>query len=110
MPSTSLLKFLSVSAIIPFIVVIAPAQFAAEPTALNSNLFPVNANGEVRFLSVLSSISSGILLCISSFKMASSVSSKFPPTLFSTCAKTLVRYLPINIEIMAGGASLAPRR
>jgi hypothetical protein len=29
-------------------------QFELEPTALNSNLFPVKANGEVLFLSVLS--------------------------------------------------------
>jgi hypothetical protein len=37
-----------------FKVVIALEQFAEEPTALNSNLFPVNAKGEVLFLSVLS--------------------------------------------------------
>ena len=30
------------------------AQLADEPAARNSNRFPVNANGEVRFLSVLS--------------------------------------------------------
>ena len=45
-----------------FNTVILMAQFAAEPTARNSNLLPVKANGEVRFLSVLSSISSGMVL------------------------------------------------
>ena len=45
-----------------FSTVILIAQLAAEPTARNSNLFPVNAKGEVRFLSVLSSISSGMVL------------------------------------------------
>ena len=39
--------------------VTAEAQLADEPTALNSNLFPVNANGDVLFLSVLSIRSSG---------------------------------------------------
>ena len=42
--------------------VIGPAQFADEPTALNSNLLPVNAKGEVLFLSVLSNNNSGIVL------------------------------------------------
>ena len=40
--------------------VTADEQFADEPTALNSNLLPVNANGDVLFLSVLSISSSGI--------------------------------------------------
>ena len=60
--STSALNFFKVSAMIVFKTVIGPAQFAEEPTARNSNLFPVNANGEVRLRSVLSSINSGILL------------------------------------------------
>ena len=37
------------------------AQLAEEPTARNSNLFPVKAKGEVRLRSVLSSINSGML-------------------------------------------------
>jgi hypothetical protein len=45
-----------------FIIVIGKAQFAVEPTALISNLLPVNAKGDVLFLSVLSSNTSGILL------------------------------------------------
>ena len=36
-----------------FNTVIGPPQFAEEPTARNSNLFPVKANGEVLFLSCL---------------------------------------------------------
>ncbi len=59
-----------------FKIVIGFAQFAEDPTALNSNLFPVNAKGEVLFLSVLSNNNSGILLCKSNFKIASSCSSK----------------------------------
>ena len=51
-----------------FKTVIGIAQFAEEPTALNSNLFPVNAKGDVLFLSVLSNKISGILPMIFSFK------------------------------------------
>ena len=42
-----------------FKTVIGFPQFANDPTALNSNLLPVKANGEVLFLSVLSSKISG---------------------------------------------------
>ena len=59
--STVFLKSFSCFAIIVFKTIIAEPQFAEEPTALNSNLFPVNANGEVLFLSVLSSNICGIL-------------------------------------------------
>ena len=45
-----------------FKIVIGLAQLAEDPTALNSNLFPVNAKGEVLLRSVLSINSSGILL------------------------------------------------
>jgi hypothetical protein len=48
------LKSLAAFATIAFNVVIELEQFELEPTALNSNLFPVKANGEVLFLSVLS--------------------------------------------------------
>ena len=37
-----------------FKTVIGAEEFADEPTALNSNLLPVKANGEVRLRSVLS--------------------------------------------------------
>ena len=46
---------------IVFNAIMALAQFAEEPTARNSNLFPVNAKGEVRLRSVLSSNNSGML-------------------------------------------------
>ena len=44
-----------------FSAIMALAQFALEPTARNSNLLPVKANGEVRLRSVLSSSNSGML-------------------------------------------------
>ena len=72
--------------------VIEIAQLAEEPTALNSNLFPVNAKGEVRLRSVLSNISSGMLRCKSNFKIASSCSSNFVLTRVSTSANTFARY------------------
>ncbi len=109
-PSTSDLKFFSVSAMMVFSTIIELEQLAEEPTARNSNLLPVNANGDVRFRSVLSSISSGMLRCRSSFRMASSCSSNFSPTLLQYQINTLARYCPTNTEIIAGGASLAPRR
>jgi hypothetical protein len=52
--SIHFLKSFSCFATIAFNVVIELEQFELEPTALNSNLFPVKANGEVLFLSVLS--------------------------------------------------------
>ena len=108
--STSSLNCFSVSAMMVLRTVIEIAQLAEEPTALNSNLLPVNAKGEVRLRSVLSSISSGILRCKSSFKMASSCSSNLVLTRVSTSANTFARYWPTKTEIIAGGASLAPKR
>ena len=58
--STSVLNSFSWSAIIVFKTISAEAQFADEPTARNSNLLPVKANGEVRLRSVLSSKTSGM--------------------------------------------------
>ena len=59
--STSFLNDTNCSAIMAFKTVIGPPQLADDPTALNSNLFPVNAKGDVLFLSVLSNKISGIL-------------------------------------------------
>ena len=106
--STSDLNCLSVSATMVFNTVIEIAQLAEEPTALNSNLFPVNAKGEVRLRSVLSNNNSGILLCKSSFKIASSCSSNLLPTRVSMSSNTFAKYCPTNTEMIAGGASLAP--
>src|SRR5690606_7489526 len=52
--STSTLKALSCLATIVFKIIIGLAQLALDPTALNSNLLPVKAKLDVRFLSVLS--------------------------------------------------------
>src|SRR5690606_9723143 len=58
--STSLLNSINWAATIALSTVIGLAQLEAEPTARNSNLLPVNAKGDVRFRSVLSSCNSGI--------------------------------------------------
>ena len=83
-----------------------PEQLALEPTALNSNLFPVNANGEVLFLSVLSTSSSGICGIPRLYPF-------FPEILtMSLLARSFsnasVTVFPRNDEMIAGGASLAP--
>ena len=77
-----------------------------EPTIRNSNLFPVNANGEVRLRSVASFAKSGSLL--------TPVCSTPPallcvavPVLIS-CSSTSSSCSPRNIEMIAGGASFAP--
>ena len=95
-------------ATIAFKVVIALEQLAEDPTALNSNLFPVKANGDVLFLSVLSNIKSGILPTTFNFKSVFSSGDNLPVVTPSNSAKTLVKESPINTEIIAGGASLAP--
>ena len=108
--STSFLKFFRVSVTMVLSTVMALAQLAEDPTARNSNLFPVNANGEVRLRSVLSINSSGMLLWMSILSILSSCSSIFSDTLSFTSCKTLVRYCPIKTEMIAGGASFAPKR
>ncbi len=74
-----------------------------EPTIRNSNLLPVNANGEVRFLSVASLSRSG--------RMATPVF-KVPPCLEWVASPVLQSWSitssscsPRNMEMMAGGAS-----
>jgi len=59
--STSALNLTNCSAMIAFKIVIGAEEFAEEPTALNSNLLPVKAKGEVRLRSVLSNKICGIL-------------------------------------------------
>ena len=66
--STSFLNCFNCLATIVFKTVIGFAQFVQEPTALNSNLLPVKAKGEVLFLSVLSNKISGILPIMFNFK------------------------------------------
>ena len=102
------MKSINCLATIEFKVVIALAQLADEPTARNSNLFPVKANGEVLFLSVLSKITSGILPTTFNFKSVFSSGDNLPLVTPSNSAKTLVNCCPMKTEIMAGGASFAP--
>ena len=108
--STSCLNRASCSATAALSAIMALAQFASEPTARNSKRLPVKANGEVRLRSVLSISSSGI--CgMSSFipcLPASETRSSLP--LSSIWSSTCVSCLPRKEEMMAGGASLAPRR
>src|SRR5690606_7290029 len=96
------------SATIAFKTVMELAQLDEDPTALNSNLLPVNANGEVRFRSVLSRFNSGIL-GIPCHSMLSAFTI-FAIRGVSTSSSTLLNWLPIKIEIIAGGASFAPKR
>ena len=91
--------------------IIASAQLSDEPTARNSNRLPVKAKGDVRLRSVLSSSSVGICemplmrkMLLASKRMASS---SFEAASFSSTAETCE---PRKAEMMAGGASLAPRR
>ena len=67
-----------------FKTVIAADELAEDPTALNSNLLPVKANGEVLFLSVLSNkicgifgIPNHIALFVSAFLLILEVSISF---------------------------------
>ncbi len=85
----------------------AQAIDSLEPSIRNSNLLPVNANGEVRLRSVVSLLKSGKTvtpICIFSF-------SCFPyGTPFSILSRIAESSSPRKIEMIAGGASLAPRR
>ena len=85
-------------------------KLASEPTARNSKRLPVKANGDVRLRSVLSIINSGIS-GISNFMpcLPATVKRSFLSA-FSMCSRRSVNCLPRNEEMIAGGASLAPRR
>ena len=86
--------------------VFTPAIDIDEATILNSNLLPVNAKGEVLFLSVASKKRFGRLCTpISSFlpcllEVASPVS--------IICSTRSSSWSPRKMDIMAGGASSAP--
>src|SRR5699024_10941211 len=91
-----------------FSIVMGMAEFAVDPTARNSNLLPVKAKGEVRFLSVLSLRSSGIL-GMPSHSIASSftfLANREDSTSFNMAFS----WVPRDIDMIAGGASLAARR
>ena len=91
-----------------FKTVIGADELAEEPTARNSNLLPVKAKGEVRLRSVLSSKIWGILGIPNQSELSS-----FTFLLIralSTSSNTSFNWLPKKIEMIAGGASLAPKR
>ena len=91
-----------------FNTIIAEAQFAPEPTARNSKRFPVNANGDVRLRSVLSSNICGILP-ISSFNSFFTDGFTLPLlSLASISSSIFVNCVPKNTEMIDGGASFAP--
>ncbi len=84
------------------------AMLWLDDTARNSNLLPVKANGLVRLRSPASR---------GSFGSTATPISIIPPLLvvlalpaFSTCWKMSVSWSPRKIEMIAGGASFAPRR
>ena len=84
-----------------------PAIDWLDPTARNSNLLPVNANGLVRLRSPA---------CLGRGGSVSTPTVSVPDDLelvafpFSICSKTSASCSPRKIEMMAGGASLAPSR
>ena len=82
-------------------------QLSELPTARNSNLFPVNANGDVRFLSVLSNKISGIF---GTLIVAETPAFVAVLALASKSFNTFSKVCPTNTLIIAGGASLAPKR
>ena len=95
------------SAITVFNTMLHPAILAFDPGILNSNLFPVNANGEVRLRSVESLGNLGRTVApifINSFS--------FPSYGFSSSMafNTAVNSSPKKMEMIAGGASFAPNR
>ena len=90
--------------------IMAAAQLEEEPAARNSKRFPVKANGEVRFLSVVSSKISGIRPMPNFNVVFSSGVILLLPTWRTISSKVAESCLPRKIERMAGGASLAPKR
>ena len=86
----------------------AGAIESLEPTIRNSNLLPVKANGEVLFLSAVSRINSGIAFTPVSNTSRSILWSAVPVVI--SWFITSVSCSPKNTEIIAGGASFAPKR
>ena len=108
--STFSLKATSLFATMVFKTVMGLAQLAFDPTARNSNLFPVKANGEVLLRSVLSNKISGIFPTTLSLRSVFSSGDNFPLETCSRSVSTFVNCFPIKTEIIVGGASFAPRR
>ena len=94
------------SATMALIVVLGEAMESEEPTVLNSNLFPVKAKGEVLFLSVASFTKSGSVdTPVASFSPFLALAATPVST---SCFTTSSSCSPRKMEIMTGGASLAP--
>ena len=106
-PSILVAMASSESARIALIMVMGPAMDCSDPGARNSKRLPVKAKGLVRLRSPGSVGSTGrvstpIWIVPRSFEDVA------PPA--AICANTSVSWSPRKIEMMAGGASLAPRR
>ena len=85
----------------------ASAMDSDDPSERNSNLLPVKANGEVRLRSVLSLGNFGSTLTPISRSCFSLAQYSFSSSKALTIADSSS---PRNMEIIAGGASFAPRR
>ena len=108
--STRSLNDVRASAMAAFRAIMAEEQLTLEPGARNSKRLPVKAKGLVRLRSVLSTMRSGIWgMSISMPCLPFRLNSSF----LSDCSMWLsssVSWVPRNDEMMAGGASLPPRR
>ena len=92
---------------IVFIATSGPAIDWFDPTARNSKRLPVKANGLVRLRSP-ASLGSGGSTSTPTVSVPFEIDEFAPPALI--CWKTSVSWSPRKIEMIAGGASLAPRR
>ena len=90
---------------IAFITAAVVAGVELEPGILNSNLFPVNANGEVLFLSPASILNVGNT---STDKFTFDDSETGASFLYAILLKIVVNSSPKKIEIIVGGASCPP--
>ena len=82
-------------------------MLSAEPRARNSNLLPVKAKGEVRLRSEVSFLKSASTSTPVSMRSLPWLTYSSPLMIESTSAP---RSSPRYIEMMAGGASCAPKR
>ena len=108
--STRSLNNVIASAKAVFSTIIAEAQLASLPTALNSKRFPVKAKGLVLFLSVLSISSSGISGMSNFIPFLSATLNSVSLSESTICFKRPESCCPKNAEIIAGGASCPPKR
>ncbi len=105
--SSSVARWSSASARMVLIVVIGAAIDCNAPGARNSNRLPVNANGLVRLRSPGSVGSTG---SVSTPMVNAPFSLELVAPPFAIWSNTSVSWSPRKIEMIAGGASFAPRR